>query len=208
MRRNYPGVFYNDNLSEDIKCYIFGLIITDGCVRKTSKNSKSICISLKDKYMIEMIRDIVCPTKKIYRDGENWQVVWTNEYDVEFLDYNDIRERKSYSVRLPYVKCMSDLIRGIFDGDGSVFESTTHDVKHDKYYKYLYVSITSASKLFLEDIKSYLLSIGIRSRINKDNRHFCTYQLRITRKDDVAKFRDYIYQRDNEWKLKRKYEKF
>ena len=201
------GVFCNKNISDDIKAYILGLVLTDGCIRRNGQ-SKTICVSLKDEYMIKMIHDIACPTKKIYIDGNNRQVVWKNANDIKFLDSINVTERKTYTIRLPRVDNMSDLLRGIFDGDGSVFNSITHDTKHDKYYKYTYVSITSGSKMFLIDMQNFLNTIDIHSRIVDDKRHKCTSQLKITRCKDVIRFKNFIYQTETTWKLIRKYNKF
>lgn len=208
MQKNNSGIFFNEKLSECEKAYVLGLVITDGCIRRASKNSKSICISSKDKYMVEMIKEFACPNRKLYQDGDNWQVVWTNENDVKYLANLDIAERKTYTVRLPDIKCMSHLIRGIFDGDGCVYKSITHDNKYGRLYEYTYVSITSASIKFLEDVKRYLEGVDIQSRINRDKRHFCTYNLLITRMSSVEKFFDHIYEGCGKWKLERKFEKF
>ena len=66
------GIF-RDEVDDCIKKYILGLIITDGCLSKSGSRI-FICISLKDFEMIERIRNLVCPNKKIYKDGNNYQV--------------------------------------------------------------------------------------------------------------------------------------
>lgn len=201
------GIFCNEAIGNDVKLYVLGLVLTDGCIRSNGF-SKSICISLKDEYMINMIREIACPTKKVYKDGKNRQVVWRSARDIEFLADINVAERKTYTIRLPMVNDMSALIRGVFDGDGSVFTSVTHDNKFDRLYEYTYVSITSGSSLFLYDIQSFLQRVDISSRIVVDKRHKSTSQLRITRKSDVKKFKNFIYPDETIWKLERKYNKF
>lgn len=57
---------FKDDVDDRIQKYILGLIITDGCLTKNGKKFV-ICISLKDKKMIERIRDIVCSTKKFIK---------------------------------------------------------------------------------------------------------------------------------------------
>lgn len=73
---------FNNNIDDKIIKYIIGLILSDGCITTNGKK-KVIVISLKDQYMIQYIRDLVCPTKKIYKDGINYQVRWRNQTDVE-----------------------------------------------------------------------------------------------------------------------------
>lgn len=167
MKNACRGLFFNKDLTDCEKSYILGLIITDGCIRKAGKNSKNICISSKDEYMLKMIMEKVYPEKKLYKDGDNWQAVWANKNDIQYLERLGITERKTYTVRLPDVDNMSHLLRGIFDGDGCVYKSITHDNKYGRFYTYTYVSISSGSHDFLVDIKEFLSKIGIQSYIKK-----------------------------------------
>ena len=203
------GLFRND-VDDYIQKYILGLIITDGCITKNRKNFV-ICVSLKDKEMIEQIRDIVCKTKKVYKDGNNYQVKWRNTNDILYLQKFNIVERKTYTVGVPYFECnMSHLIRGLFDGDGCVYKSTTID--NNKKYTYQYIAFTSGSKNFIDDLSVFLNNNNIHHRINIDSRSKKninkTYYIKIYKKSDVKKLKNLMYKECNNWKLQRKYDLF
>ena len=203
------GLFRND-VDDYIQKYILGLIITDGCITKNG-DKFVICVSLKDKEMIEQIRDIVCKTKKVYKDGNNHQVKWRNSNDISYLEKLNIAQRKTYSVGVPYFEHnMTHLIRGLFDGDGCVYNDTTID--KGKKYVYQRISFTSGSEQFTNDLSKFLTNNDIQHKINIDSRRKdCankTYYIKIYKKKDVQKLKSLMYEKCNEWKLQRKYDSF
>lgn len=211
MKFRHPddiGLFDREDISDRIKNYILGLIITDGCIRKTGE-SKTICISLKDEDMIIKIHDLVCPNRKYYKDGDNFQVIWKNANDIKYLTSLDITEHKTDFV--PFIDLsdyMGDFIRGIFDGDGCVYTSTTHDYHINKDYNYTYISFTTGSPNFLIGLTNYLNKQNIEYNVIRDNRHKFTYNVHITKKASVKSLYDLMYKDINDWKLNRKYNKF
>ena len=211
LQHRYPddiGLFNRTDVEDYIKKYILGLIITDGCIRKNGLN-KTICISLSDKEMIEQIHDLICPTKKIYKDGNNFQVVWKNKKDIEYLESLNILERKTNIVEFPFVsENIWHLIRGVFDGDGCVFISRTHDVKHNKWYEYTGISFISGSPNFIIGFTKFLNSQDITYTVTQDSRHSYTFAIRIMKTSSVKKMYDLMYQNATNWKLDRKYNKF
>lgn len=205
------GIF-RDEIDDCIKKYILGLIITDGCLSKSGSRI-FICISLKDFEMIERIRNLVCPNKKIYKDGNNYQVKWRNENDVKYLNNIGIHERKTFDVSFPmFNDNMWHLIRGIFDGDGCVYYSTTLDKNTNKTYTYEYVSFTTASEEFAYQLNDFLNQNNIESKIYIDKRSCCrenvTFYIKILKQGSVLLFRNLIYQDCGNWYLERKYNKF
>lgn len=92
---------FRDDVEDNIQKYILGLIITDGCITK-NRQKFVICISLKDKEMIEQIKNIVCKTKKVYQDGNNYQVKWRNSNDISYLEKLNIVQRKTYTIGIPF----------------------------------------------------------------------------------------------------------
>ena len=205
------GLFRAD-VDDYIQKYLLGLIITDGCVY-AAKSHMYICISLKDKYMIQKIRDIVCPTKKVYKDGNNSQVKWRNDRDIKYLYSLGIGVRKTYTVELPmFNDNMWHLMRGIFDGDGCVYKSRIIDKKYNREYIYTYISFTTGSSTFAEQLNNFLLENDIKSHMHvdkrKEKRKNTTYYIVIQKRDCVFRFRDLIYKNCNDWFLKRKYKVF
>lgn len=198
------GLFRN-NIEEDVKRYILGLFITDGCLTKNGKTYVMV-ISLKDEYMIEQIKNIVCPSKKIYKDGNNYQVRWRNNRDIKVLNRLGIHQRKTKTLLFLNIKRYKwDFIRGIFDGDGCVYNSTTKSNGIDYHYKN--ISFTTGSKLFAIGLNDFLNKNNIYSKINKDNRKDVWY-VKIHKKEDVELFKDKIYENKKEWFLERKYQIF
>lgn len=201
---------FRDGVDDYIQKYILGLIITDGCITKNGKKFV-ICVSLKDKEMIEQIRDIVCKTKKVYKDGNNYQVKWRNSNDISYLEKLNIAQRKTYTVGVPYFENnMWHLIRGLFDGDGSVYNDKTID--KGKEYIYQRISFTSGSKQFADDLSQFLTINDISHKINMDSRRKdCankTYYIKVYKKRDVQKLKNLMYNDCNNWKLERKYNLF
>jgi intein/homing endonuclease len=201
---------FNNNIDDKIIKYIIGLILSDGCITTNGKK-KVIVISLKDQYMIQYIRDLVCPTKKVYKDGINYQVRWRNQTDVETLCQLGITERKSLTAVFPKFDNENNIwhfIRGIFDGDGSVYNDHHYDKKYNKDYYYTRISISTASPQFANELNSFLHKYNINSRINKDSRNRDMYYIQISKQNDVKLFAQLIYQDSNQWKLIRKYNIF
>ena len=103
--------------------YFIGLIASDGYI---SDERVEIALNKKDAYMVEKIRDLICPTKPIYKKEK------TNS--VKFIIHNKIiakelklllsmnSNNKHSELKFPNVpkKYMKDFIRGYIDGDGSI----------------------------------------------------------------------------------------
>ena len=163
--------------------------------------------------MIEQIRDLVCPSKKVYQDGNNYQVKWRNSNDVAYLNDLEIQERKTLMVPFPvFEENVWHLIRGIFDGDGCVYYSKQYDKKYGREYTYTCVSITTASEVFARDLNEFLNGNGIESKIYLDNRvnerKNLTYYISVKKRASVSKLKTLMYDDCNEWKLERKLGKF
>ena len=199
------GLFRKD-IDKDVKLYILGLFITDGCLTKSKKeNDFRMVISLKDKYMIEKIRDLVCPTKKIYKDGNNYQVKWRNKRDVRILNKLHIYQRKTKYI--PFIninKYKWDFIRGIFDGDGCVYINRTKYSKSGIYYNYTNISFTTGCEQFAIDLNLFLNENNIHSKIVKDNRRD-TWYVKIYKQEDVSLLKNNMYNNKKDWYLERKY---
>ena len=164
--------------------------------------------------MIKQIHDLVCPTKKIYQDGNNYQVKWRNSADIKYLDNLNIKERKTYDVKMPiFQNNMWHFIRGVFDGDGCVYNSTTLYKKYNKKYTYQYITFTTASLKFANELNNLLQQNNIRSKVYLDKRikeahKNPTYYVKILHIPSVYIFKQLIYDNCKDWRLERKYEKF
>lgn len=201
------GLFRNE-VPDHVKKYILGLFMTDGCLTKNGKKFVMV-ISLKDKDMITKIRNLVCPTKKVYRDGNNFQVRWRNERDVKIFNELGIRQRKT--LNMPFIKFDENewsFIRGVFDGDGAVYISKTYDKKINKEYEYRYISFTCGSKDFAEGLDKFLNDNGIKSKIYKDKRSKNVSYVKVLNVKGVKLLKEKMYAKEKEWLLMRKYNIF
>ena len=203
----------------EISSYILGIILSDGCLSYDEHSKRyRITISMNDYEIIEFLRERFSPTKKLYSykhpNGKDitYTFITTNDYDLKYIKSIGIPERKSTIVNIPLIdrKFERHMIRGIFDGDGSVYVNKTktkyNDIKRE--YKYINVSFTSGSYEFAVEINEILHRNNINSHIVKDSRqnHLCWY-VKIYSKEDVVRFYLYVYL-DCTLYLKRKYNIF
>jgi hypothetical protein len=144
--------------------YLLGAFITDGCVYKTNPNTHACQISSCDQSWLNSIKDTLGKNLKLYKFNENYYGIRIIQNHIAqwFLDHG-CYPRKTLTVELPKIpiKYMPDFLRGCIDGDGSlgIYQGKT-SVKRCCY-------LISASKTFLDEIQTYLSSIGIQSGITE-----------------------------------------
>lgn len=183
--------------------YWLGMLLTDGYLNK--ENEISLC--LKDKEHIEKFKSFLKSNHKICTKTINLNNKKYYAYSLSFKDtiiYKDLNKlgcynNKSFTVRLPLLEelYMPDLIRGIFDGDGSTTNKSNTTSNS--------INIVSANIDFLNDIRSVLeKNLIIVNGINKSRN---LYNLRISvKKENLKRFFNYIYKNsDTSNRLNRKY---
>lgn len=201
INRKVPDRSIFINGIDKLSSYILGIILSDGCL-SYDKHSKRyrITISMNDYELIEFLRSRYSPTKKLYEynnaggKGTTYTFITTNDYDVYFLQQLGVNERKSKSLIFPQVEqiYMNDMIRGIFDGDGSVYVNRTKS--NNKLYEYLNASITTGSELFADGLMKILNKNSITAHKVKDSRKYkMIWYVKVYSKADMKKFHDYIY---------------
>jgi DNA-binding transcriptional regulator WhiA len=195
--------FFNSWTNE--MAYVLGFILTDGSI---SDNDNSVKISIKDVELLEKIRTKLKsnhPIKYLKAYGI-YCFSFSRKKMTERLSKLGITSNKSLDIEFPKVpdKFMSHFIRGVFDGDGSVFFESRNKKSP------LRVSFTSGSKKFitaLEDIIHTQAGVSKRT-IYKLHRKNTSYYIRYCHKDSL-KFIDYIYaDADESMWLERKHRKF
>lgn len=185
------------SLDASSRSYIIGLIASDGCVYlDKASNRRRVNITSKDEELIRTLHGLLhkANTRAVYHGKGAYGFNYINDRAISRLISYGISERKSLTLRLSASLMdeliISDFIRGVFDGDGSVYVSRRYRGR-----VYLGVSITSGSKEFLEEL-SLLLEwhLGISAKVYKDSRQdHSAYYLRIGKSRDIAQFRDFIY---------------
>ncbi|MFE7817861.1 hypothetical protein ACFU1R_06610 [Priestia megaterium] len=180
-----PNFFHE--IDNEAKAYFLGFIIADGGVTDTRGVYRTLSIMLKkdDKYILDALAQClgVEPERvKISSRNECYLKVNSLSLVADLAKYGVV-PRKTYSSYLPSISkdLMPHLIRGIFDGDGSVFHSAG----------YLKVAQYGSHKI-CDDIQKFLTeTIGTEPRTvyDKTNHSFIQYW----KKEDVEKIYNYMY---------------
>ena len=186
--------------------YILGLIATDGCISK----SGTISLCINDKDLLEKVKVIMGSTHAIRQSGYQERLYIFNfarEKLVSDLKDLGISPKKSLNINFPDVpkKYLKDFIRGVFDGDGSVF----FEKKSPNFP--LRASFVGSSKSFLDSLENSLRKLGMPKRniYRQKTKNSTSYMFRYAHKDSIKLFK--LMYKDtlkNELYLKRKYDKF
>ena len=198
---------YFDNIDDQNKAYILGLLYADGCnYRKT--NYVKLELQERDKSILDKINMEINSNKplfyiKLHDKNEKWQNTYrldiTNKHISEQLECLGVVPNKSLILTFPDWldnNLMNHFIRGYFDGDG-----------HIEWSKTKFISIASTLQ-FCKNINEILINeLDIRNgsiydTYNKDSN---TKVLHIFKKENIKKFLDYIY-KNAELYIERKYD--
>ena len=141
--------------------YAVGLIATDG---SPSRDGRHMSVSSKDEDLLESLRfclrltNSITPVSngrgRIYR-----RLQWSNRVFYDWLVSIGLTPAKTLTlgpVAVPE-EYFPDFFRGCIDGDGSILVYTDryHAPKNDRYvYQRLYVSLVSASRPFLDWVRT------------------------------------------------------
>ena len=184
--------------------YVLGLIMTDGCLTK----SRVVSLSLNDKELLEKVANAMSSEHTIAA-SRHQKGLYTYSFGriniVQDLIGLGVSPRKSLNLKFPDVpkEYLRDFVRGVFDGDGSVFY-----VKLAKNSP-LQCKFFSGSKTFIVGLKSALESLGMpKKRIIVEKRKNLFYYLRYAHGDSLKLFNILYRGLKSDLYLKRKYDKF
>lgn len=220
----YPNQGRFEYINSERDAYFFGLMLADGNIKK---NQMAISLQAGDKYILESYKNFIYPHKqpelryiekrKSYLLGEyvNCQPQWCFQFSNIEIANNLKRcgclENKSKTAFINYDvvdhNYIRHIIRGIFDGDGSIFKTKTPS-KYDRYS----VSFCGASRKLSSQIIEFLDSFGITSCLaiipaDGKDRKSDFYVITVNNKEDVFNFCKLIYGNSTIF-LKRKFNKF
>lgn len=176
--RKFP-VFDEYCLESHNGAWLLGFIAADGYlpITKGAKNRIIISLAEKDKEILERIAKELRYEGEIKRylasDQKHYFVslAFTSKKIRQKIEQYGIVNNKTFKLQhLPNLpkEYMIDFIRGFFDGDGSVYMT-------DRPSSPLRISITCASKGFLEEIANFLeqnLKVAHKN-LNKDHNNYC-----------------------------------
>lgn len=197
---------YFDNIDTEFKAYILGFLIADGCVLD-STNTLSFQLKSDDSYILELFDSEIGGTgvcnfmkrghsfvtygsKKLCNSLSKYGVV-PRKTGIEYIPKNEIEQ-----------KFIRHLIRGFFDGDGTVFLRTDKSKKFNTRLEFGF----SGNNQILNQVKDILIN-DIHISDNKIIPRKGVCQLNFSKFNDIVNFYHYIYD-DSTICLRRKRDKF
>lgn len=180
--------------------YIVGFLMADGCIHYSDggRSRLSICLAKKDIEILEFIKSELGSERKIQiTQRYSPQYNKTYEYctlqinsptickDLEYFGITNQKTGKEQFKNIPK-EYIIDFIRGYFDGDGCISNSSQWSF-----------GIVCANKKFLEEIQS-ILNVG------KICTHSTIYNLSITGIKNIGKVVKILYRNENSYGLSRK----
>ena len=186
--------------------YVLCLIITDGCITDTGK----ISLDMNEKGLLGKVRQVMGSQHKItlskHQEGL-YCFHFARAQLVKDLGKLGVLPRKSLNVKFPAVPdaSMKDFIRGIFDGDGSVYFE-----KRSKNYPVRAVFVSS-SREFIEKLEVTLQRLGLPKRAihEQKTKNGIHYKIRYSHENSKKLFEIIYYNIQNGGLfMERKYKKF
>ncbi len=191
----------------DKMAYVLGLIITDGCISKGKGRSYSVSLDMNDLSLLKKVRKIMKSTHKITPSKHQkglYMFHFAREKLTKDLFHLGIGPRKSKTVKFPDVpdKHLRHFIRGIFDGDGSVYFNP-RSTKNP-----LLASFVSGSKAFIYKLEEKLVNLGLAKRKIYNYPPSESYEIKCSHQDSIKLFHILYDGVSIELFLERKYDKF
>lgn len=199
---------YFEKIDTTSKAYFLGLLISDGCVVKQNRKGRSDVISLSldlnDKYIVEKFAKELGADKscvKEYKNNKRSECYFrfsSQKMSDDLSKYGVIYNKSSETFLPTLDDClMPHLIRGIFDGDGTIYLYKNRYIRFGFY----------GSKEICEQLNEFM-NKKLKSNINKVTSKTGCYLVAWQGLEISRKFYNYIYQDSLELFLKRKKNKF
>jgi len=193
--------------------YVIGWILTDGCIEYVPRKRYVIRFDLAEKQPLEIIKRLLDADYPIReeqrRDSTFYSIMLRSQVAVQSLMAIGITPNKTFTAQVPDMpkNCRREFIRGVFEGDGSVFI-----LNRAKGRKLLNTKFSSASEDFIRGIGNILyedlgLMPKIYSRVDNRTEDGNTYwELRYGGRESMALY--YYMYKDATFYLERKKAKF
>jgi LAGLIDADG-like domain len=216
-----------DKIDNEIKAYLLGFLIADGCINIEEKKRNgvvyaynkriSFCNSIDDLSTIELIKENICPNNKlVYTNNQQGvkfrkpqvKIRWTSPYMVNKLIEYGIHSNKTkdFSFKFDFSILKSEdlkihFLRGFFDGDGCASISSK--------YKYVSVGFVTTSLPFIQQIIDFYKGYSLDFRIDTHkSKNMDYYQIWLRGgKQSIISFKKLMYNNANFF-LQRKFNKF
>lgn len=228
MKYNYDKTFFKKIDTEE-KAYFLGLMYTDGNV-STNNSSISICLQEQDVDVLESFKKAMNSNNTIYLQYSNNE----NHLNIVKLQFSSVTiakdiidkgcvPNKTKILRFPTEEQVPNhlihhFIRGVFDGDGSVWEGkrkimtvkdkTRKEGYRDRIVHNVKFNITGTYSM-MSNIQNILINILSfkQNKLNTSKNIDNCVQLEYSGRGQMKKFYSYIY-KDATVFIKRKKKKF
>lgn len=209
---NNPNM--KEHFFQEINCeenaYFLGLLISDGNVFQDGTGrqaSISITLDLKDEYMLNKFKEVVNANTSVSHDGRGCgQIAVRSNIMAEDLAKYGVVPRKSYNTYLPKIpnEYMFHLIRGIFDGDGSILAKPSPN--NDGHNRFLHSISFCGTHELMQNISDYIFEyLDLQQKPTVyDYKDRQLSELKIQNKDDIYLFGEYMYKNANIFLLRKK----
>lgn len=188
-------------------CYVYGLLVTDGCIMKDRISFNSV-----DKELVDLVYDTF-KIGRVYLRKSGLYEIWQYEYSRKriYRSFEKIglglRKTKSldwntliHNVPTEYHR---DFIRGLWDGDGCMYIGKVTGSPHLIRYN---ISFASASKNMIYPMLEYLRKIvPTKSNVQQLKNDF--YNISFSYKQATTLSR-WLYSNSGKLRLERKFTKF
>lgn len=200
----YVNQDYFKEINTAKKAYFLGFISADGCVYKREKHQGLLSISIQkrdDEMLKQMIVDMDSTHHLLYRSNYCALAITSDSIYQDLLNLG-VSQRKSWSIRFNDIvkhvpnEFIRDYIRGYFDGNGCICISNTNKTKDSSKW-FFSCNFTSGSVEFLQGLRDFLLSVGVKSQIRTEESKPNTFRLFIGGMSNCDKFIKYIYYNSN-----------
>jgi hypothetical protein len=188
--------------------YTVGLIATDGCL---SRDGRHLCMTSKDIDLLETVKRCLGVQTRITKNTGCYRLQWGSVRMFRWLCDSGLMPAKSLRLgplRIPD-DVFRDFFRGCIDGDGSIvtYIDVSNVRKHPAYvYRRLYVSLVSASRSFIDWIRTTLRRlVGVSGDVNvkRSEKHSDVWRIRYAKKESLTLLR-WMYYADDLPCLRRK----
>lgn len=201
MKRKYSvNDTYFKEIDSEEKAYWLGFLLADGCIHTRSGQDRlSLVLSVKDKEHLEKfkktisftgpINDYIKKSGKFLGLKHSYLRITSQELADDLAKMGCV-PRKSLILKFPIIKdeLISHLVRGYFDGDGSVFISNEKHWRSNKIFPVIHFRFLGTFD-FLSKLND---KIGLSGRITqpKGNK---AYVLCFKRNKKAKLFYNYLY---------------
>jgi len=191
-----------ENINDSDVQYYLGWIASDGCIFENTIGLElaedSIDVLHQYVKFLGGKSKIEGPFHVNIKGQNSYCVRFQHKDIVKYLSNLGITNTKSKTLNINF-DITWDFIRGVFEGDGTLYES-----KPTGQYVYLDINILSASEVFIKQLEDFFIKNNIQCRINDDKE----YKRIWINKTDSLLFFNKLYYNDSIPILKRKFNKF